>query len=674
MSLRIVIVFFLALCSALTQDHAFLRVVSTNTARPDGNGNFNINSWAGPAFDGTRVVFTTIGANASLWLYDLPTSQFRKLADTNTPAPGGTGNFTDFGSLSWRPLLGTDRVVFLAADQKAARPNLGLYSVPFSGGPITRLLNYNTTSPSGGTFAQIDGVATSPAGHLSVSGNRLAFAAVNSDGGQGVYTVNLDGTGLTRIADRNIVFPLPPPALRGVDLWSSPALSNNSLVFYGQTITDPSTGYNGIYTLPPTGGGTPSELFNSLRALPGNANANFHTRLRTPPLLLDGQTIAFVADDPRQPADRRFRGLFTMPLSGGPLTPVANIDSTLPGIGQLTPSSFETFSLHNGQIAFRASGPFKEGYSSGEQSIHLWNNGLFTNLISVGDNLDGRLVRNLGPLSLQALHNTGNNNRVAFLMDFAAFPGPSLSVYVALPRSSTALAALQNAASYTANALSPGGIVTLYGVDLGPAALSTFALDSNSRIPTALEGVRVLFNGEPGPLLYVSANQLSAIVPYNLGNLSAVDVVVQYRDRVSSPLRVPLRAVEPGIFSLDRSGTGQGAILNQDASVNGPANPAAPDSVVVIFASGFGATNPASVAGEITSSTNLPRLAANVTATIAGQNAQVLYAGPAPGAIAGLYQCNLRVPANLPPGEHPIRLSVGGIPTQEGLTLRVGSR
>ncbi|MEJ1938327.1 hypothetical protein WDZ92_49665, partial [Nostoc sp. NIES-2111] len=243
---------------------------------------------------------------------------------------------------------------------------------------------------------------------------------------------------------------------------------------------------------------------------------------------------------------------------GGPLRAVANIDSTLPGIGQLTPSSFESFSLHSGKLAIRTSGPAKEGFSSGEQSIHLWNNGIFTNLISVGDNLDGRLVRNLSPLSRQALQ----TDRVAFLLDFAAFPGPGLSHYLALPLSTTSVAALQNAASYTTNALSPGGIVTLYGIDMGPTALSTFSLDANNRIPTALEGVRVLFNGEPGPLLYVSANQLSAIVPYNLGNLTSVDVVVQFRDRVSRPLRVPLRTVEPGIFSLDRSGTGQGAILN----------------------------------------------------------------------------------------------------------------
>ena len=39
-----------------------------------------------------------------------------------------------------------------------------------------------------------------------------------------------------------------------------------------------------------------------------------------------------------------------------------------------------------------------------------------------------------------------------------------------------------------------------------------------------------------------------------------------------------------GIFTMDQSGTGQGAILNQDGTVNGPGNPAAKGSVVSIFA------------------------------------------------------------------------------------------
>ena len=55
----------------------------------------------------------------------------------------------------------------------------------------------------------------------------------------------------------------------------------------------------------------------------------------------------------------------------------------------------------------------------------------------------------------------------------------------------------------------------------------------------------------------------------------------------------------PGIFTLTASGRGQGAILNQDYSVNSAGNRAPKGSVVMIFGTGEGQTNPAGVDGLI---------------------------------------------------------------------------
>ncbi|MBM3784573.1 MAG: hypothetical protein FJW30_09460 [Acidobacteria bacterium] len=658
----------LAAMSIAGQDFAFVRVAATNTPRPDGNGTFNINIFMSPAMEGTWVAFTTQAPNASLWSFDLATSRFVKLADTNTPAPGGTGNFSEFGPLTWRPLISGNTVVFLATDQKTTRPNTGLFSVPITGGAITRIANYNTPNPSGGTFGDLDGASTQPWGVMTASGNRIVFASINSAGAQGIYAANLDGTGLVRIVDRNVEFPLPPPALRGVNLWNSPSLWNNSLVFYGQTLTDPSTGYNGIYTLPPTGGGgVPSELFNSLRALPGNSNSSFHTRLRTPPIAIEDQTIAFVADDPRQAADRRFRGLFTMQVGGGALRNIADINSTLPGIGTLVPASFESFCLNSGKILFRVVGGPKEGFPAGENALMLWRNGTISKVIAVGDMLDGRVVRRVFNISNRAM----SGDRFAFLVDFAAFPGPSLAIYIAVPVSATSVAAVQNAASYTPNVASPGGVVTVYGNEIGPATLRTFAFDQNLRIPTVLDNARILVNGEAAPVLYTSANQASAIVPYSFVNVPEATITAQFGDRVSRPFSVPLRTADPGLFSLDRTGRGPGAILNEDGSVNGPGSAASRGSIVVLFGAGFGQTNPASTAGEITPAANPPRLTAPVSVTVGGQAAQVLYAGPAPGAVTGLYQFNVRLPDGVSDGELPVRVVMGATATQDGLTVSV---
>ena len=51
----------------------------------------------------------------------------------------------------------------------------------------------------------------------------------------------------------------------------------------------------------------------------------------------------------------------------------------------------------------------------------------------------------------------------------------------------------------------------------------------------------------------------------------------------------------------------------------------------------------------------------NVTATIEGQTASVVFAGLAPG-FAGLYQVNILVP-QLPPGDHPLQVFAGGVPS-----------
>jgi len=56
--------------------------------------------------------------------------------------------------------------------------------------------------------------------------------------------------------------------------------------------------------------------------------------------------------------------------------------------------------------------------------------------------------------------------------------------------------------------------------------------------------------------------------------------------------------------------------------------------------------------------------------TIGGVSAQVLYAGGAPGQIAGLMQVNVVAPSGLS-GAVPVVLTVGGLPSQPGVTVAV---
>src|SRR5260370_12356007 len=85
-------------------------------------------------------------------------------------------------------------------------------------------------------------------------------------------------------------------------------------------------------------------------------------------------------------------------------------------------------------------------------------------------------------------------------------------------------------------------------------------------------------------------------------------------------MAMPVKTATPGIFSLDASGLGPGAILNQDYSINQGSRPAAIGEVVQIYCTGGGLTNPATVDGSITASTPpLPILTQtqNITVTTA---------------------------------------------------------
>jgi uncharacterized protein (TIGR03437 family) len=128
---------------------------------------------------------------------------------------------------------------------------------------------------------------------------------------------------------------------------------------------------------------------------------------------------------------------------------------------------------------------------------------------------------------------------------------------------------------------------------------------------------------------------------------------------------------DPGIFTLNGSGTGPGAIINQDGTINSASNPAARGSVISIYASGGGISNLQLTNGQLVGSV-LPSPLLTVEAFIASEASAVLYAGGAPGEIAGLLQVNAQVPSDVQVGfEVPIQLRVGGVFSQPGVTVAI---
>jgi uncharacterized protein (TIGR03437 family) len=190
---------------------------------------------------------------------------------------------------------------------------------------------------------------------------------------------------------------------------------------------------------------------------------------------------------------------------------------------------------------------------------------------------------------------------------------------------------LANAASQQITGeIAPGEIVSLYGLGIGPAQEATLTLDTNGRIATSLAGIQVTFNDRPAPLLYVSANQINAIVPVGLepGSVAAIRSTIAG----SAPaFNASVQASSPGVF----------AILNQNGTINSPDNPAQVGSIVTAWMTGVGAD---AVGGDgVIATTPFDTKCCEVRNAYTGDPVEILYAGHAPGNTAALTQVNIRL-------------------------------
>jgi uncharacterized protein (TIGR03437 family) len=247
----------------------------------------------------------------------------------------------------------------------------------------------------------------------------------------------------------------------------------------------------------------------------------------------------------------------------------------------------------------------------------------------------------------------------------------STAVILAPPGGGVSMADIVNAANYANGPVAPGEIVSVLGSGIGPAQGAGLQLESGM-VATRLAGARVLFDGVPAPLLYVGGDQVNTVAPYGVAGRASTQVQVEYLGALSKALTVPIAAASPGIFTRDASGAGQGAILNQDASVNSAANPAPPGSIVMIYATGEGQVSPRPVDGSITGTSVLAKPLGKVTVWIGGAQAEVLYAGAAPDLVAGMLQVNARIPTGIATGPSvPVMLAVGGFKSQAHVTLAV---
>ncbi len=249
-----------------------------------------------------------------------------------------------------------------------------------------------------------------------------------------------------------------------------------------------------------------------------------------------------------------------------------------------------------------------------------------------------------------------------------------------LAATKTYVACVLNAASFQAGnfaffpmgTVAPGEIVSLFGGSLGPAAGVAAQPGSNGTYATTLGGTQVFFDGIAAPMLYAGANQINAVVPYGIGS-TVTKMTVQNSGANAGPLPLPVAPTVPGIFTYDGSGIRGAAIINQDGTLNTPSNPAPAGTIIAFYATGAGVMKPPMADGSLAPlSVDQSSPVGAVSAQILGNDAKVLYAGSAPGYVAGLLQVNVMIPADtVSKCSAPLTLTVGGQGSQFNVTVAV---
>lgn len=216
---------------------------------------------------------------------------------------------------------------------------------------------------------------------------------------------------------------------------------------------------------------------------------------------------------------------------------------------------------------------------------------------------------------------------------------------------------VQNTASAAKGAIAPGEVLSLAGITIGPRpAVSSPSLTTAVNATTTLGGTTVMINGTPAPILYTQADYAVIVAPWSLTGTTA-NIVVTAGTTTSQTLQVTLAPTAPGVYTY----SGSALAFNQDGTINITTNAATAGSVVVLYVTGLGQTDPPGQDGTKNGSLVLAETVAPVSVTIGGQAATVVYAGSAPGQISGVMQVEAVVPAGAGTGPVPVVVTAGGV-------------
>lgn len=254
----------------------------------------------------------------------------------------------------------------------------------------------------------------------------------------------------------------------------------------------------------------------------------------------------------------------------------------------------------------------------------------------------------------------------------ATFFSGSVSTIVPLPAPAGPSIVGVASAATGQSGIAPGGYVSIYGSNFAPAGFIDDWSKSitGGNLPVKVDGVSVSIAGKPAYVEAVTPNVINVLAP-SLSN-GPVNVTVTTSAGTSAPFNTTVQSVEPGLFAwpgnqvvathLDYSY----AVRNGTFSLSTVS--AKPGEVIVLWGTGFGATNPSAPDGQV-----VPAAAYSVNGVVValgGQPVTVLGTALAPG-LAGVYQIAIQLPPNLPNGDYEIVATVNGVASPTSVLLNV---
>ncbi len=252
----------------------------------------------------------------------------------------------------------------------------------------------------------------------------------------------------------------------------------------------------------------------------------------------------------------------------------------------------------------------------------------------------------------------------------------SVSFTVTAPTNLPTVTSVLNGASFLPG-FESGSWVTIKGANLSntnPGRIWTSAEILNGNLPTSLDNTSVTIDGQPAFVYYISPTQLNVQAP-NDSTLGSVNVVVTNNSQSSAPFTAQIQPVAPAFFQYANTSYAIATRYPDNALIANPSTvssavAAKPGDVLILWATGFGPTNPITSAGSEV--VGAPAVATLPAVTVGGVSATVIGAALSPGS-AGLYQVAIQLPSNVPTGAVPIQASLNGVLSPAGVLTFIAS-